>query len=138
MSDPSLVLQGAIVAALKDDAGVAAVVGERVYDDPPTASPVAFPYIDLGQFQVLDDWAGCIEGSEINFDVHVWSRSKGTPEAKAIVGAVRGALNDVDLDLSPAHRLIEITFQTHRIFTDADGATTHGVVTFRALTETAV
>lgn len=138
MSDPSLVLQGAIVEALKDATAVSALVGARVYDDPPTASSVTFPYIELGQFQVLDDWAGCVEGSEVNFDVHVWSRAKGTPEAKTIVSAVRGVLNDADLDLAPAHRLIEMTFQTHRVFTDADGATTHGVVTFRALTETAV
>nr|MBA3570571.1 DUF3168 domain-containing protein [Pyrinomonadaceae bacterium] len=50
MSDASLELQKAIVAALRSAAGVTAIVGQRIYDQPP-ASP-AFPYTSIGPGQV--------------------------------------------------------------------------------------
>lgn len=135
MRDPSLALQGAIYQTLAADTAVVAAVAGRIFDQWPAADLPAFPYIVIGEVQITADKADCIDGSRCDIDLHVWSREKGSVEAKTIVGAIRGALDEADLDLSPDHHLIEILFDSSRVFRDEDGATSHGVITFRALTE---
>lgn len=138
MSDPSVAIQKAIFDAITDTGGPGSLVAGRVYDAVPRSDEPGYPRIVFGQFQVLDDFAGCVDGAEVNIDLHVWSAAVGSIEAKTICAALVDALNDVDLDLSPSHRLIEIVHSSTRVFTDPDGITTHGVVSFRALTEAAV
>lgn len=138
MSDPSDALQVAIYDALVADAGVGALVADRVFDKVSVGDLPEMPYVAFGDFQALDDGGGCIDGSEVFVTLHVWSRQRGTREAKQVVSAVRKALHEADLALGSDHRLIEIMFRDSRVFFDADGLTAHGVLTFRALTETAV
>jgi hypothetical protein len=128
----SLELQKAIVARLKADAGVVALVGQRIYDQPPIA-PV-FPYISLGPDQTLPDRADCYDGSEVNLQVDAWSRAVGFPEVKRIAEAARAALQDAPLSLA-GHRLVDLTFVDGRTLRDPDGLTSHAAMTFRALTE---
>lgn len=135
MSDPSEALQRAIFAQLSTDAAVCAFVAGRVFDLPPQGDTPDFPYIAFGSFQVLDDGAGCIDGAEVFVTLDVWSRAQGTIEAKRIGAAVAAALHEADLDLGGEHRLVEILHRSTNVFTDPDGRTAHGVLTFRALTE---
>lgn len=128
MSDASLALQGAINVRLR--AQVAAVE-ERVFDRVP--ADVAFPYVELGEFQTLDDGAQCHDGQELFAALHVWSRAVGQVEAKQIAGAIRGALHEAELDLGDAFEFIEIAHQDTRYLKDEDGLTSHAVLTFRAL-----
>lgn len=130
MTDPGLELQGAIVAALH----AAGVAGGRVYDEVPQAA--AFPYVSIGEMQVVDDDAEMVGGAEVYATLHVWSRAPGKPEASALAAAVRAALHEQDLRL-PFWRLVEIRHQSTRIMADPDGKTTHGVLTFRALADPA-
>lgn len=128
----SLELQKAVVARLKGDAGVTALVGQRVYDQPPTAP--AFPYVSLGPDQTLPDRADCYEGSEVTFQVDAWSRAVGFPEVKRIAEAARAALADAALTLT-GFRLVDIAFVEGRTFRDPDGLTSHSALNFRALVE---
>lgn len=138
MADPSLALQGAINTRLR--AQVPAVAG-RVFDH--VKSDVVFPYIELGEFQTVDDGAQCHDGMEVYATLHVWSRPKdnvtpaGQVEAKTIAGAVRGALHEAELDLGAAWQFLEIAHQDTRYLKDPDGLTSHAVLTFRALTAAA-
>lgn len=132
MSDASLELQGAIVAALKSSPAVAALVGPRVFDRVP--SDAAFPYILLGPDQVLSDGAECIDAVEISLQVDAWSRAVGFPEVKQIAGAVRTALHQADLAL-PAAALLSLEHRQTRTIRDPDGITSHAVVEFTALVE---
>ncbi|MBN9472269.1 MAG: DUF3168 domain-containing protein [Bosea sp.] len=132
MADPSLALQGAINTTLR--AQVSAV-GNRVFDEVP--QNVAFPYIELGEFQTVDDGAQCIDAVEIYATLHVWSRAPGQVEAKTIAGAVRGALHEAELNLGSAWQFLEIAHQDTRYLKDPDGLTSHAVLTFRALTAAA-
>lgn len=134
MSDPSLDLQKAIVAALRADAGVEALVVDRIYDRvPPT---VQFPYVSIGAESALEDDPGgdedCGVGYEVTIGLDVWSRAVGKPEMKRIAGAVRAALHLQDLELDN-HRLVLLEHVATRYLTDPDGLTSHGALDFRAL-----
>lgn len=128
MGDPSLALQGAINLKLRAEV---AAIGGRVFDEVP--ANVAFPYVELGEFQTVDDGAQCLDAVEIFATLHVWSRGRGQVEAKQIGGAVRGAIHEAELALGADWQFLEIAHQDTRYLKDPDGRTSHGVLTFRAL-----
>lgn len=130
MSDPSLELQGAIVAALKANGALPTVVGGRVYDAVPAGA--VFPYITLGDGQVLPDKADCISGAEVILQVDVWSRSTGYPEVKTISKAVIVKLDDQPLTV-PGQDIIVFEHESTRYLRDPDGLTRHAAITFRSL-----
>lgn len=128
MSDPSFDLQCAVNQRLR---AVVPAVASRVFDEVP--QDVAFPYVEIGNGQTVDDGAQCHDGVEVFLDLHVWSRAAGQPEAKTIAGAVRGALHEAELDLGASWQFLEIAHQDTRYLKDPDGRTSHAVLTFRAL-----
>jgi hypothetical protein len=130
MSDPSLELQTAIVTKLKANAGVVAAVGNRVYDNvPPNAS---FPYISLGDSQVLPDDADCIDGTEVFFNLDGWSRDLRFPECKTISKAIVACLHNQPLTVAGYDAIV---FEMNNIsyLRDPDGITRHVALSFRAL-----
>ena len=132
MSDPSLELQAAVVAKLKASTTVQAVVGNpaRVYDRvPPDAT---FPYISLGDFQVLPDKADCIDGTEVYVNIDAWERDKTFPMAKKISKAIVAALDDQALTLT-GYDAIVFELNTINYMRDPDGITRHAALSFRAL-----
>lgn len=128
----SLALQGAIVSRLKADATLAAIVGARVYDQPP-ASPT-FPYVTLGEDQTLPDRGDGYDGSNVTLTIHAWSRGTGFPEVKRMIDAVRASLTDAPLALT-GYRLVDIALADSRAVRDPDGITNHGIMNFLARTE---
>lgn len=132
MADPSLALQGVINTRLRSQVSA---VASRVFDEVP--QDVVFPYIEIGEFQTVDDGAQCHDGVEVYATLHVWSRASGQVEVKTIAGAVRGALHEVDLDLGAAWQFLEIAHQDSRYLKDPDTKTRHAVLTFRALVASA-
>lgn len=131
--DPSLELQGAIVARLKASAGVTAIVGQRVYDQvPPSAT---FPYVTLGADQAVSDDADCITGFEISVQVDVWSRKQvGFTEAKQAAHAIRTALLGTDLSLT-TNAMVSFEHRQTAYENDPDGQTRRARMTFVALVE---
>jgi hypothetical protein len=134
MSEPSLPLQDAIVAALKNAAGVAALVSARIYDQVPP-NPT-FPYLSLGDVQVLPDKADCIDGVEIFPQIDAWSRTVGYTEVKSIGAAIIAALDDVSLIVS-GHTVVVFEIESVHYLRDPDGLTRHAALTFRGLLQPA-
>lgn len=132
MLDPSVQLQSAIVAALKASGALPDVVGDRVYDEPPTAP--TFPYVTLGDCQVLPDKSSCYDGTECYPVIDVWSRKTGYGEAKTIAAAVLAQLDDQTQNITMAS-FSAIVFERHdyRTLRDPDGLTRRVNMTFRAL-----
>lgn len=129
-------LQKAIYAKLAASAALLAL-SVKIYDTVPPDR--VFPYITIGESQEIPDDADCIDGSEIYETLHIWARSDahpGFPLPKQIGAAVRAALDKADLTM-PHFALISIRRDGERYFRDPDGITSHGVLTFRALTEPA-
>ena len=123
MIDPSGPLQIATFTALNG------VISCPVYDRvPPNA---AFPYVTIGDVDVMEDAADGYDGDYAMVNVHVWSRAGGTMEAKTIAGAVRAAMS-VLLDAS-AHcvRVVTFLYERTRYLDDPDGVTKHAVVTLK-------
>lgn len=129
MSDPSLPLQAAVVALLKADATVVNLVEQRVYDAPPAGA--LFPYVTLGDGQTLGDDRECADASEVFFQINVWSRAVGWPEAKGIAAAVRAAMK---APIAIADFTITVTeFRQAQPLRDPDGLTRRVMIEYRFL-----
>lgn len=128
--------QKAVVTVLNASAGLAAAMGGtvRAYDSVPP-SPT-FPYLHISDSQIIDDGNMCDDDLfELIADIHVWSRATGYVEAKKIMGQVRDAMKVIFA--VPNFEIKTAKYEDARCFTDADGLSTHGVVTFRYLISTA-
>lgn len=131
---PALELQFAIITALKANDELKALIGSppRIHQDPPVTPK--FPYLMIGPDQNVPDLAQGLDGSEIFFDIHIWSTaSPGFNECKKIAAAICAALPEA-VTLSENRNLLVERHNEHHFF-DQDGITKHGVVTFRALVE---
>jgi hypothetical protein len=128
-----LALQGAIVARLKADAGVSALIAGRVYDRVPAT--YALPYVQIRTLQGIEDAAECIDGREVYIDLDAWSDKPGKVEASRVAEAVRKALNFAPLALEEPHALVEIAHRDTDITTESDALTSRARMTFRALVE---
>jgi hypothetical protein len=126
MSDPSLALQIALVKALKDGT----VAGGRIYDAIP--KDAQFPYVTIGDDQVVGDDVECAEGSEVFVRIHGWSRTVGYTELKRIAAAIRAALRGATLTLS-GFVVNEIEFVQTQYLQDPDGLTRHSVTQYRII-----
>ncbi len=134
MASPDLELQGVIVARLKGRPALTALVGQRIYDRPPTNAP--FPYVEYGESDVKPADVGCLTSDAVYVTIHVWSQySGGFRELKDIMYEIVKALDSAPLVL-PTHRLISISRWDSRTMKDPDDVTTHGVVEFIARIET--
>lgn len=127
-------LAAAIRDALLADAGVGAVLADRLYDAPPP-DPV-FPYLTLGRVESRAADSSGASAIEHAVTLHVWSRYGGRAEALDCIGALRAALHDAALNIE-GRRLIFLYVVFGDVFRSGDGRTTHGVLRLRALTEEA-
>jgi len=124
-------LQKAIYDALIADGTVSGLVSSRIYDRVPPS--VVFPYVRIGEDQLVDDSTSCFSAFEIFSTVHVFSRAVGRIEAKALLAACRDALA-VSLTIA-GHTVKAGDFVASRVLDDPDGLTAHGVLDLRYLIE---
>lgn len=128
-------LQAAIYARLTSYAPLVALVGTRVYDDPPKNA--VYPYITFGPMDALTEDADDLDGAEVSLQLDVWSDAQdGQREAKAICDVTRSALHRWTANLSTgALAMIEVT--RLRAIPDPQEHMTHGVITVDCAVELA-
>lgn len=127
-TDSTLDVQEAIVAAIKADATLAAIVGARVYDYVPQTT--AYPYIWIAQTfgnPSVETQSG--EGFEVLVYLHAVSRKPGTVEAKQIAAALVDLLNNSENTLAfggspPAFHLVMVTMAAPQSVSRDDVETT--------------
>lgn len=128
MPDPSLAIQGAVFAALNT---TPAVAGGRIYDSIPASA--SFPYVTIGDSDTAGDDNECFDASEVNIQVHVWSRAQGMPEAKQIASTIRDRLvtqfSISGFKVTNAEHVLTLSRR------DPDGLTSHVIVEFRYLVD---
>lgn len=125
MPSPSTELQGALYQALTGSTELMAIVS-AVHDRVPE-KPV-FPYLTIGDDNLVQLNASCVTSNEHTFSVHIWSRAVGGIEAKEIGHLVRLAVPET-FNL-PTHAATDIVFRTEREIGDPDGLTSHRIITF--------
>jgi len=134
----SAALQKLFYEALRANAGVSAMVGDRVYDHVPAdgAGKVTaeFPYISFGAYDFVPDDSDCIYAGEHTVQIDIWSRAVGKVEAKTITDAVRRLLRDYEADMGD-YGLVEMRVDLAEVIGDPDGLTSHGIVQVTALIE---
>lgn len=124
-------LQKAIFDALT----TAGICSGRIYDGV-QENPV-FPYVTIGDEQILEKGNSCQDGWEVFSDVHVWSRpaTSSKAETKNIIAQIVPLLATT-LTLT-GFRTVIGELETSRVFRDPDGKTEHGVITLRFVIEPA-
>jgi hypothetical protein len=128
----SLALQKALHAALIADAGLAAIVAGRVHDDVPQGA--VFPYVVIGDVSTRDWSTQTEDGHEHIVVIHAWSRQRGRREVQMIIERIDAVLDGALLTLED-HRLVTLRVVFWTALRDLDGASYHGVVRLRAVTE---
>lgn len=138
MTSAVLELQGAVVAAIKADFGVANIVGARVFDHVPRSLTgdvsATFPFVGWASDDAQTEDIDCIDGQTVSFDIDCWSRQPGFPEVRRLSDAVRAALHNAELALAD-NAIVSIRHDQTRTFRDPDGLTSHAVLTFEAILE---
>jgi len=132
-ADPSLELQKAIVAVLKADAGVSAIIAGRIYDAVPENA--VKPYVSLGPFQLLPEHGDCLDGGEAIVTLDGWAAGPQTVQIKQLGHAIAKALDMAPITLDAPQRLVEMSIEQTQYMRDPDGLTAHAVITVHAWTE---
>lgn len=129
----ALALQKAVIARLRDDAGLVALLGgAHVHDH--VARGMAPPYVALARFESRDLSSSGAAGAEHRFALHVWPEAQGRAEAHAIAAAIETALAvPLALDDAVLVNLAATGWETTR----ADKDHYRGTLAFRAVTEAA-
>lgn len=145
--EPSLALQATVIAALKADTDVAAIVSGRVYDRIPETH--RFPYVRVGDDQVIANKAECFEGSVTVYStLHAFSRPqedstnatqpRGRVESKLLTGAIIRLLDENTNLAVEDYTLVIFEFEDSTIETEPDGLTEHAMIRFRAELDPAI
>lgn len=122
-------LQEGIYTALT--AGSPVVAGGRVYDQVPS-SPT-FPYVTIGNEQVIDDGNSCEDGWLVYPDVHIWDRPVESSKA-----ALKGIIAEIvplitSMTSITGFDVIVSELESSRSLRDQDGLTEHAILTFRII-----
>ncbi|MGZ9812038.1 DUF3168 domain-containing protein [Pseudoroseicyclus sp. H15] len=133
---PALALQKGLIAALKAAPAIAALVGARVYDEPPQAP--TYPYIRLGNLDrqpLRTD--GTPNAADILFALEAHSRpSAGRVEGARIGEAIVALLDDNEAALDLAgFRLVRLQHVLTETDRDSDGQSYLSRSSFEALLE---
>ena len=133
MRDHEGALQKALIAWLKADVGLQALLGDpaRIWDQPPVDP--AWPHLTVGRSESRPVNAdGC--GVEHRIGLTCVSRFGGTEEARAVAAAVRARLHEAVLEADGVKTAnLRVTFTD--VFRAPDLKRTYAVVRLRAVTE---
>ena len=123
-------LQSTIYTALNNDSNLTSTLGASVFDDVPENT--GYPYVQIGEDQVSDFSTKDETGSEVTIEMDVWSRYRGSKEAKEIMDRIHTLLHDSSLTVSGTN-LVNLRFEFSDLVRDPDGITRHGIMRFRAI-----
>jgi len=113
-----------------------------IYDSHPQVTDSGvdsdFPYITIGDENVLT-WDTDTElGFQSSITVHVWARNRGKKECKLVQGLIYESLHRTDDLVFLDYRVVGIDQESATTFIDSDGSTIHGTQTFNLTIEKVV
>lgn len=130
----ALALQDGLVAALRADPGISALVGKRVYDEPPKA--VTRPFICLGGIEPRPLRTSGRRAADVVFSIEAHSRPQaaGRVEATRIAASIVAALDEQESAVTVAgYTLIRLQWMGQTVARDSDGESYSAIIAFEAL-----
>lgn len=129
---PQEAFQAALIARLRADVGVTALVGQRVYDEPP--QEVVRPYARLGNLDLRPFRTDGKQAWQVTFLIEGHSRpTQGRVEASRIATAVIAALDNQQAAITvPGFRLAWVEFVTATTTRANDGRSYESSAVFEA------
>ena len=131
-ASPVIALRKAIRAYLFADAGFAAALGQKLYDEAPRGAEP--PYALFGEAQLRDWSADLSPGAEQLFTIGVTSTMRGLSEALELAQRIADLLDEAALTLQE-HRLVDLRFLSMETRRDQNGRFARVNLRFRAPTE---
>ena len=124
--------QTAVYSRLTGDSALMALI-TGVFDDVPEKQP--FDYVTFGESteQAWDCFGQ--DGSEVAFDLHIWSRYRGFAKAQAIAAAIIGLLNNGVALTITGYGTVLLDYVSTQQLRDPDGITRHLVTRFQLLAD---
>ena len=109
-------------------------ISAGVYDDVPYL-PAGMPRENFPYVVIGDDTATAWDtddtlGKEVTIQVHIWSRTAGFKETKAVMGEVYDILNRGALSKT-GYNVVDCLCEFTETLRDPDGETRHGVMRFK-------
>lgn len=133
MPDHSLPFRQAVVAHLRMDEAVRALVGERVYEKLPKGE-AQWPFVRYRRDDVAPfDLTGSA-GSEIAFTIHTFAHGPETDGSHILNEAIRAALDDAPIVLGDDAGVVSIDWIRTQNAPDISPNDHHGMVEFVART----
>ncbi|HDZ80726.1 MAG TPA: DUF3168 domain-containing protein [Roseobacter sp.] len=128
----ALALQKALVAALKSNATVMALVETRVYDQPPQSA--ARPYIRIGGIEPRPVRTDGKAAASLTFGIEAHSRpvTSGRIEATRCAEAIVATLDNAALTVT-GFTSVQVHWQTQTVAQDSDGESYTAIVAFTTL-----
>lgn len=140
MPEPvELAMQAALVAALRADGPLAALVGARVVDEP--EQDIVFPYVRIYDIESAPADTSNTLAHDLTISIRAYTRKiatggSGKVEARRIMGAIHDALHRQEASVTPAGwRLVELLQRTAVVREGDDAKTMEGVAVYAALVE---
>lgn len=129
------VVQIGIRSRLIGDAEVIALVpAGHVLDR--SQRPIIDPSIIIGEGLSIDDGDSIARNRyRVVSTLHIWKKEPSLAGARAIAWAIRAAIKQGRLDLSPDFHCADCRVSSVRYLRDPDGETSHGVVEIETIAE---
>lgn len=109
-------------------------ISAGVYDDVPYLPEGMprqnFPYVVIGDDSLAPWDTDDTLGKEVTLVLHVWSRTAGFKETKAIMGEIYDILNRSSLSKA-GYNVVDCLCEFSEALRDPDGETRHGVMRFK-------
>lgn len=126
--------QSGLLDHLRADAGVVAILGERVFDQP--RSGVRYPFFYLGRVESEGADASETRLIELRQTLLIRGRRDDSDSIKQALGAIRAALDAAPLTLEPPYTAIHARIVYADLFSTSDSRVMQGLVRVRALLQT--
>jgi hypothetical protein len=123
--DIMLDVQKEVYDLLIADAGVDALVNNRIYDNIPEQE--TFPYIVIGRNDTFDDHGShTTNGFSGDLQIDVWDNGRGAKTTKQVMAAIYTVLHKTELTIT-GHSTINLRRASTSTLIEDDGVTYHGI-----------
>lgn len=132
-TDHSLILRRGIIAYLKANVGLVALVpASHIYGEQPPAKPT-WPFIRFGLANVTMGRFNCYSGGDHGFAIHAFSMGPGTDEIYRIRAAIISAMDDASIPLDGDAGVTLLRHDISNLIRDTDEADAyHDIHQFKA------